>query len=193
MNASFEDLLSRVRRGDAQAAEEIVREYEPEVRRFVRYRLNNARMRRLLDSVDICQSVFAKFFVYVSDGHFDVQHPRQLQQLLLTMASNKLLDHVRKQATARRGGEVFGDKQSSDELMDEAPGPEQQVVADDLVTVVRSHLSSDERSMLDLWMHGEDWETIAQHAGASPEATRKRFTRALDRVVQTLGWQEETA
>ena len=103
-DAGFQQLLGRVRLGDETASAELVRLYEPEVRRFVRYRLNTPRLRRLLDSVDICQSVFANFFVRLTEGQFDLESPRHLQQLLMTMAGNKLLDHARRQGTARRGG-----------------------------------------------------------------------------------------
>jgi len=87
----FGKLLGRVRLGDESASAELVRLYEPEVRRFVRYRLNAPRLRRLLDSADICQSVFAKFFVRLAEGKFDLQSPRQLQQLLVTMAANMVV------------------------------------------------------------------------------------------------------
>ena len=59
---SFADLIRRVRAGDDQAARELVREYEPAIRRAVRIQLRNPRLRAQLDSVDICQSVLANFF-----------------------------------------------------------------------------------------------------------------------------------
>src|SRR5438552_2064247 len=94
----FAGLLVKVRDGDEQAAADLVRLYEPEVRRFVRYRLSSPRMRRLLDSLDICQSVFGNFFARMRQGQFDLRHPRQLGQLLVTMAGNRLLDHARMQS-----------------------------------------------------------------------------------------------
>jgi RNA polymerase sigma-70 factor (ECF subfamily) len=188
---SFEALLAQVRQGDEAASAELVRLYEPEVRRFVHYRLSSPRMRRLLDSVDICQSVFANFFVRVTGGQFDLQNPRQLQQLLMTMAGNKVLDHVRKLGAARRGGleaEAGGD---IDWLADSGPTPGQVLEERELVDVVRARLSAEEQQLLDQWMHGDDWAQIARRAGASAEAVRKRFTRALDRVAQEMGWGEE--
>ena len=62
------DLLGKVRGGDAAAAEELVRTYEPELRRAIRVRLTDARLRRLIDSIDICQSVLAGFFVRTAAG-----------------------------------------------------------------------------------------------------------------------------
>ena len=43
---TFQDLLRRVRAGDQQAAAEVVRACEPEIRRIVRLRLTDARLRR---------------------------------------------------------------------------------------------------------------------------------------------------
>ena len=54
-----------------------------------------ARLRRVLDSVDVCQSVLANFFVRVAAGQFDLDQPEQLLRLLATMARNRILDHVK--------------------------------------------------------------------------------------------------
>ena len=72
-DVNVRELLRLVRTGDAIAAEELVRAYEPELRRAIRVRLTDARLRRLIDSVDICQSVLAGFFVRTAAGQYDVQ------------------------------------------------------------------------------------------------------------------------
>src|SRR5262245_1727728 len=79
----FADLLRRLRAGDADAARQLVARYEPEIRRTVRIRLTDPRLRRVLDSTDVCQSVLANFFVRVSAGEFDLSQPEQLTALLL--------------------------------------------------------------------------------------------------------------
>src|SRR5438128_10189620 len=61
--SSFRDLINRVRARDEQAAAELVRLYEPTIRIAIRVRLSDPALRRLLDSMDICQSVLANFFV----------------------------------------------------------------------------------------------------------------------------------
>lgn len=89
--------ITRVRAGDELAAEELVRRYESEIRLEIRtwLRLQNPRLRRVFDSMDICQSVLASFFVRAAVGDFDLEEPRQLVQLLIGMAWNKLLAQVR--------------------------------------------------------------------------------------------------
>ena len=54
---TFGDLLTRVRAGDPGAAEELIRKYEPVIRVTVRARLTDSRLRRVMDTMDICQSV----------------------------------------------------------------------------------------------------------------------------------------
>jgi hypothetical protein len=64
----FAEFIRRIRSGDAAAAAELIRRYELEVRLEVRMRLTDPRLRRQFDSVDICQSVLASFFVRAVAG-----------------------------------------------------------------------------------------------------------------------------
>src|SRR6476659_5706176 len=86
----FDQLLGRVRRGESQAADELVRKYESAIRVAVRTRLSDLALRRQFDSMDVCQSVLASFFVRASAGQYDLSEPRQLVALLTRMAQNKL-------------------------------------------------------------------------------------------------------
>src|SRR5262245_54510452 len=128
MSDSIRPLVERVRAGDARAAEELVRRYDPEVRRAVRVRLADPRLQGVLDSMDICQSVLANFFARAAAGQFDLDSPEQLLALLVTMARNKLRAHARRQAAAGRdrrrlaagGGEALGAVAAAGETPSEA-------------------------------------------------------------------------
>ncbi|MBI3464536.1 MAG: hypothetical protein HY000_16010 [Planctomycetes bacterium] len=76
-DSCFRDLLRRVRGGD-EAAAELVRTYEPAIRAAARVRLTDPRLRRLCDSIDICQSVLANFFVRAGSGDFELDRADQL-------------------------------------------------------------------------------------------------------------------
>src|SRR5207244_8854167 len=99
---SFFTFMKRVRAGDEQAATELVRLYEPEIRREVRLRLRDSRLRRDFDSVDICQSVLASFFVRAALGQYELEKPEQLIKLLVTMTRNKLIGKIRKMHSQTR-------------------------------------------------------------------------------------------
>jgi len=79
------ELLRRIRGGDAEAAVELVRRYEPQIRLEVRLRLRDRRLRRLVDSMDICQSVLSSFFLRVAAGECDLERPEQLLNFLIAM------------------------------------------------------------------------------------------------------------
>ena len=98
----FADFLLRIRAGDEQAAAELVRRFEPAIRLEVRMRLGDPRLRRVLDSMDLCQSVLASFFLHVAAGRYDLERPDQLVRLLVAIARNKVAYQARRQR-ARRG------------------------------------------------------------------------------------------
>ena len=100
---SFDELIRRVSVGDDQAAARLVRDFEPVVRRVLRARLRaNTRARREFDSMDICQSVMANFFVRAAAGQFDLKEPGDLIKLLLTATRNKVAEKMRGQHRQRR-------------------------------------------------------------------------------------------
>src|SRR5204862_4770208 len=94
---SFADFIRRIRAGDGEAAAELVRRYEPLVRREVRLHLEDRRLARLFDADDVCQSVLARFFIRAAGGQYDLDQPDQLPRLLARMARNKLASAARRQ------------------------------------------------------------------------------------------------
>ena len=189
---SFEQLIERVRAGDDRAAAELVRQYEPEVRRFIHFRLTTPALRRFVDSLDICQSVLANFFVHLDKGGLQLEHPDQLRRLLITMARNKLHDHARKMKAARRDARRLetGDGPLQ-HVADSWEGPSEQIMAEELVVALRSRLSVDELYLVDQRFSGRSWNDLADELETSAEALRKRMTRAMDRAATELGLIEE--
>src|SRR5262249_54335757 len=89
------ELILRVRAGDGESAEELVRDYEPVLRVAIRARLTDPTLTRLMDSGDVCQSVLASFFARAAAGQYDLNSPAQLVGLLTRMAHNKLASRAR--------------------------------------------------------------------------------------------------
>ena len=194
---SFRDLIRRVRAGNQEAAADLVRQYETEIRRAVRIRLTDPSLCRVLDSMDVCQSVLANFFVRVSAGQFEIDRPDQLLRLLVTMARNKLLDQARKQHASLRDSRRIecGPSAQLEALADsDAATPSQIVSEKELLAAMREHLTDDERFVAEQRVLGRDWADIAREVGATPEGLRKKLARAVDRVARKVGldaFQEE--
>src|SRR5262245_60759327 len=95
-DSDFAGFLGRLRTGDDEAASELVRRYESAVRLEVRIRLVDSRLRRILDTMDIYQSVLASFFVRAAAGQYELERPDQLVRLLVTIARNKVAYQARR-------------------------------------------------------------------------------------------------
>jgi RNA polymerase sigma factor (sigma-70 family) len=185
---AFRDLIDRVRAGDEDAAAELVRRYEPTIRRVARVRLADDRLRRRFDSMDICQSVFASFFVRAALGQFELDSPEQLLGLLVSMSRKKVIDHAREEGAARRDYRRLMPEGLEDRDFVAADAtPSGEVAAGELLQEVRRRLTDEERRLAEQRAAGRGWAQIAADCGGSPEALRKQLARAIDRVGQELG------
>lgn len=186
-DAEFVELMAKTRSGDQDAAMQLVREYEPEIRRAARLRLTDRKLRRIVDSIDICQSVFGRFFRSATDGSFELERPEQLLVLLTTMTRNRVIDEHRKQTAAKRAGVEFGSEIALDQLIEDSPGPGTAAIAKELLAEVRSRLSVNEQLIADRRGAGYSWEEIGRELNETPESLRKRLDRAVVRLREELG------
>jgi hypothetical protein len=60
------------------------------------------------------------------------------------------------------------------------------VAGRELLEEFRRRLSEEERALADLRAQGCEWPEIAARLGGTPEARRKQFARAVDRVEEQL-------
>jgi RNA polymerase sigma-70 factor (ECF subfamily) len=176
---------------DQEAAAELVRHYESAIRRVVRIHLRDVRLRRVLDSMDICQSVLASFFVRAAAGQFDLDQPKDLIRLLVRMAHNKVASQARRQH-ARAADRERADVSDLDRVGAIDPTPSRLAASRDLLTEVQRRLTAEERQIADLRGEGRAWPAVAAALGGTPEARRKQLSRALDRVAQELGIDEDS-
>jgi RNA polymerase sigma factor (sigma-70 family) len=179
----FRALLGRIRAGDQEAVADLLRRYEPQIRRLIRVRLTDPQLRRVFDSADIFQSVLGRFLVNVIGGHYDLQEPGELFRLLATMASHKIIDKCRK--PEHRKAEPGGA-----DLIDRLPGeegtPSAVVAFRELLDRIPGLLSEEELRIARLRADGKTWAEVAGEVGGEPDAVRKRFERAMQRVRERL-------
>ncbi len=188
----FRDLIRRVRDRDPDAAAELVRRYEPTIRRVVRIRLRDAGMRRLLDSTDVCQSVLASFFVRTALGQYEVDTPAQLLNLLTAIARNKLTNQANRLRAKRR--DIRRDTAAGDggpAVADDASDPSEQASAREILEKVRARLDPAELYLAEQRGAGRSWQDLADELGGTDVALRKKLTRALSRVMAALGLEDD--
>ena len=186
----FAELLRRVRSGDERAAAELVARYGPAIRRAVRVRLRDPSLQRLIESVDICQSVFASFFVRAALGQYDLESPDQLLKLLATIARNKLAYHARRERADRRDQGRLDRGAVIEDCPATVSSPSCQLAARELVEEARRRLSPEERALLERRTAGLGWAEIARELGGTPDALRIRLARAVARIARQLHLDE---
>jgi len=188
--SSFTALLEQVRNGDQEAASRLVEEFEPVVRRELRFRLRDNRARLELDSMDISQSVLSNFFVRVATRQYDLNEPVDLVKLLATMTRNKVAEKLRNQHRQRRDSRrtVLGVEGMA--LASADPTPSRVLAGKEILELVLRSLSGEERRLVDLRAQGLSWEEIADSLGGSADARRKQMARAIDEIVHKLGLGE---
>ena len=188
----FSEFLRRIRSGDEQAATDLVRRYEPILRREIRLHLNDPSLARLVDSSDICQSVLASFFIRAASGQFDLAGPKEMLGLLLTMARRKVAFAARKHAAQRRDRHRTNSN-SVDELAvaSKEATPSRIVASRELLQQLRERLNAEDRQLAERRAQGDEWAKIASELGGTPDGRRMQLGRALDRVTRDMGLEED--
>ena len=185
----FADFIRRIRAGDRDAAEQLVREYEPLIRREIRLRLSDRRLQRIFDSMDVCQSVMASFFVRAAAGSYELNEPRDVVRLLTKMAQNKLASNARAQNRQRREHRraVADGAAHLEGFVAREPTPSQQIAGKELLQRFRERLSADELQLAELRAQGAAWSDIAAQLGGTAQSRRMQLARAVERAIKQLG------
>jgi RNA polymerase sigma-70 factor (ECF subfamily) len=176
---SFDDFMRRIAAGDQDAATELVCRHEQDIRRVIRYRLRDPRLRGIVESMDICQSVLGSFLKRAKAGKIQLDDPVALIKYLTKMAQYKLFREMRRNPILLP-------------LPPEGPAaprtdPAESVDLREAMDVVRNLLTSEEWQMW-VWRSQElDWKTIADRLEINTANARQRFSLALKRVRKALG------
>ena len=184
----FERLVEGLRTGDPAAVSECVEKYEAEIRRAARVRLRDPQLRRLVDSIDITQSVFRRFLTHCKDSAYVIDRPEQLLALLVTMTRNRVTDWARKRRVEQHlsYSEWMTDEDIHGRSAARAEDPTIILENRELADVIRGKMLPLEYKIFCRRADGDSWELIGRSFGQSPEALRKRLQRGLARVRTEL-------
>jgi RNA polymerase sigma factor (sigma-70 family) len=181
----FDELMQRVRSGCQEAAREVFDRYNDQVRRIVRRYLDH-RLRKLYDSMDFAQSVWASFF-HTPAERYNFPTPQALVRFLARVASNKVIETNRKRMQTARHGLRREDSLEAPlggelKLGEVVPGPDhtpsQYVIADEQWEYLLRGLPDGHRRILEMVRKGY---TYVEIAGALNEHPKK-----IQRLIQYL-------
>jgi RNA polymerase sigma-70 factor (ECF subfamily) len=183
----FSHFITRIRAGDQRAAAELVAQYEPVIRREIRMNLHDRNLVRVFDSMDICQSVLASFFVRTAAGEYDIGTEVQLVRLLVDMARNKLISAARREYTQRRDLRRRTGAGDLEKVPDKQRPVDEEIDHRELLGRVYDRMTSEELRISSLRSSGAAWEEVAAEMGGTPQSRRMQFSRTVNRLVEELG------
>lgn len=187
----FPQLMKLVRQGDAGAAERLVRLYEADLRLLARVRLTDPFMRRVCDSMDVCQSVLANFFIRASAGQYEPADSNELLNLLAAMVRNKVIDYARRQKSKRRDVRRTSPSDVADVVVISPGDSPSQIAANaEILQKFKERLTEEERRIQELRLAETSWEEIAAAVGGTAGSVRKRWMRTVDRISRELGLED---
>jgi RNA polymerase sigma-70 factor (ECF subfamily) len=181
------ELLTRVKTGDSEALDHLLRRCLPALKRWTHGRLPSF-ARGTLDTDDLVQeSVFSAL------GHIDGFEPRHagaFQGYLKKAVQNRIHDEVRK--VGRRG---VAEELPADQS-DAAPSPEDEAVATELMERYAAALERLRPEDRDAVIARVEWqysfEELAQALSKpSVDAARMTFARALDKLAIEMGFKAD--
>ena len=184
---SLTSLLQRTKEGDRQARKELFqllgdeREFASVIFAMVRRVFAKGHpARQFMETRDVVQSVLRTGLRHFSEFRGDSEG--QLFNWFRTIVRTKLNRAVR---SARPEANVL----DPDEIGEEKDGPTHEVAARELVGLLRDAIKKlplHERLVVELRVRGANSVQIAEILGLKPATVRKRESRALQRIKETI-------
>ena len=179
--------IIQLRLGDPVAIENFVAEYEPYIRRSIRFRINQSALWTVTDSTDVCQSVLGGFLLRLTSGDFDLRSEDDMRRLLLVIAKRKFSMLRRHEYSAKRSRKVTRSLHDLPEIVSAASQePSARFECRELAELVKLHLTESEFDLLRRRRDGQAWDQIASDLAVDVVTLRKRLSRALQRVAAEL-------
>lgn len=185
-DASFADVMARLRQGDQDAAREIFVRYTHRLIGLARSRLDRL-VRQKVDPEDVLQSVYKSFFLRHTQGEFAFDGWDGLWALLTVITLRKCGRRVEYYHASRRDvqREVAPPTDPDDSAAgwlaaDSEPTPSEAALLAETVEQIMSRLDERERSILALTLQGYSTPDISARVGRTERTVQRVLKRVRD-------------
>jgi RNA polymerase sigma-70 factor (ECF subfamily) len=184
---SDRDLLERFRRGEQFAATLLYLRYAPRLLALAQSRCSSALAHRL-DSEDIVQSVFRRFFRRARSGGYEVPVGAELWRLLLVIALNKIRAAEAHHRAVKRdvGATATADgleESLADSAGDDGNGAYLRLVVSEALERLPAHL----REIVELRLQGYEVREIVELTGRAMRSVERLLQEARAELRDSLG------
>lgn len=185
---SFEELMSRLRQGQEDAATEVFRRYAHRLIGLARLHLDS-RLRQKVDPEDVLQSAMNSFFARHAQGQFDLNGPDSLWALLVEITLRKCGRWGERFRTGKRDLNRERPLAPADDSSDPGlavpaadPSPSEPVLLAELIELVLHGLNERERRIVELKQQGYAVREICAQLGRSEVTVRRVLNRVRHRL-----------
>jgi RNA polymerase sigma factor (sigma-70 family) len=192
-DATFDEVMSRLRAGDDSAETALFQQY---VRRLIALagRQFDASMRDRADVEVVVLSACKSFFLRHRRGEFELDDWGELWSVLAMITLRKCAKRRRHLRAARRDasrdvGWPDGDDDPS-YLLDRTPSPVEAAILTDTVTTLFQAMTPDDRPIVELILVGYTAVEVAARLGCSERTVRRVRQRAQHRLERLADPQE---
>jgi RNA polymerase sigma-70 factor (ECF subfamily) len=170
--ASLDTMLEKLSTGDSEAAERVLRDYEPFLRAMVRRRLT-APLRSKFDSMDVVQSVWADVLTGFRDKKREFSDRAHLRAFLARVTYNHFVNHCRRHSPELKHEQPFYEDESPELRPSDQPRPSQLAQADELWSQLLEMCPPSRREVLELKRQGLPLAEIASRTGLHEGSVRR--------------------
>lgn len=187
VNDSFQDLMTRLRAGDQDAASRIFEQFGRRLIGLARTRLTPA-LRAKVDPEDIVQSALRSFFCGQAEGNFRFSGWNDLWSLLAVITLRKCGSrveyfHAAKRHVGREANEAeIKDSIAMWEPLAREPTPSEALALVEVTEGVLRDLTGKDQEIFELTLQGVDCEQVSMKLNCSERTVK----RALDRIRRRL-------
>ncbi len=173
----FRRLIDAAATGDAAAIAEVVRLYEPEVRRTARALLGPA-LQTLADSVDLSQSIHRSILWHIRKRDLIVTSADHLRALALTMVRRKISRQwQRRRRELEFAAALAAREKPTDRFATHGDDPAREAERSDLIAHALAQCSADEQQLIELRLLGHTTAEAARILGQDADVLRVRLNR----------------
>jgi RNA polymerase sigma factor (sigma-70 family) len=177
----LQEFLAVLQSGDQPGIEELLRQLDPFLRQVIRMHLVDGRLRHVLSTTDIFQSLLKDFLARRAGAPAPDDRQGGLRAYLAAAVHHKVRTRMRKER--RHAGNLPENQEPHDP---ERPAS-QQVEERDLLMAIRDRLSEGGRQLFDLKAQGLTWREVSETIGVPPDTLRMRLRRAVAAALDDLG------
>ena len=176
---SIEELVARLRAGDAAAREILLCKYLPHLERILTIQMQERGIELTGDVRDLCQSTARRFLRQGERFHFSSAD--EFFACLLRIGQNVMRQRMARTRRERARRERWDGRQW-EQIADRAPGPERQVAARQQWARIDSVLDEGQRVIVQQRAAQRSWQEIGAQLGISAAAARQRWRRLVKRL-----------